>query len=102
MYVHTQFKIACPLGFKARIGFNIKQGIEYIETRYDPAYVIDSVYKVYVKNTGTAVWSKTDVDLVFVSADGPDADYFYGNIGEIKDLPRSVAPGEIVEIRKKK
>lgn len=71
---------------------------QYIETRYDPAYVIDSVYKVYVKNTGTAVWSKTDVDLVFVSADGPDADYFYGNIGEIKDLPRSVAPGEIVEI----
>ena len=71
---------------------------QYIETRYNSAFEIDAVYKVYLKNTGTAVWSKTDVDLIFESANGPDADIFLGNIGEIRDLPRSVAPGEIVEI----
>ena len=71
---------------------------QYIETRYNSAFEIDAVYKIYLKNTGAAVWSKTDVDLIFESANGPDADFFLGNIGEIRDLPRSVVPGEIVEI----
>lgn len=71
---------------------------QYVETRYSKSTFIDTVYKVYVRNTGTATWSKNDVDLEFFSASGSNADFFIGNLGQRKDLPRNVAPGEVVEI----
>ncbi len=71
---------------------------QYLETKYSDEVTMDVIYKVVIRNTGTATWSKTDVDLEFYAANGPDADFFIGNLGERKDLPRNVAPGEVVEI----